>query len=69
MYSICDRGHTHVFYLRNQPLQKKYTDIGLSPLHAQVFYFKNTLSENFHDFHFDHLYMSEKCICIFHKES
>ena len=34
--ATCADGHTFCFYFRNQAAPKKWTEIGLSPLHARV---------------------------------
>ena len=47
-----------IFFLRNEVVTKEYTSMGISPLHARIFYLFITLCNNFHEVHLDNLYMS-----------
>ena len=47
-----------VFFLRNEVFPNEYTSMGLSPLHARVFYLFLTLRNKFHEVHLNNIYMS-----------
>ena len=50
----------HIFIFFQPTPTKKYTNLGLSLLHAQVFALLDTLCSNFYQCHFDNFYMSAK---------
>jgi hypothetical protein len=58
--AICQKGFTWTFYFRNQPAPKRYTDQGISPLHARILAMFDQLKEKYHNCWFDNLYTSAK---------
>jgi hypothetical protein len=58
--ALCDEGYTYSFYFRNDPAPKKYTKMGLSPLHARVMALFDTMKDKNHRVAMDNLYMSAK---------
>ena len=48
------------FLFVQQTTTQKKTNLGILPLHAQVFALFDTLCDDFHKCNFDHLYMSAK---------
>ena len=54
--ALCSNGYTFAFYFRNNPPPSKYTQQGLSPLHAWVVALFNKLNEKFHHCGMDNLY-------------
>ena len=45
--AIADDGYTWDFYFRNEPVPKKWLDMGLIPMHGRLLH----MFENFHDNH------------------
>ena len=58
--ALCNWGYTYTFLLRNEVVQKKYTSMGLSPLHSRVFYLFLSLRNKLHEFYFENIYMRVK---------
>jgi hypothetical protein len=58
--ALCDDGFTYAFYFRNHPAPKKYTKMGLSPLHSRVMALFDTMCDKNHRVGMDNLYMSAK---------
>mmetsp|Transcript_25091 Transcript_25091/g.54722 ORF Transcript_25091/g.54722 Transcript_25091/m.54722 type:complete len:1026 (-) Transcript_25091:83-3160(-) len=58
--AIAENGYTWTFYFRNQPAPKKYTDMGMSPLHARVLFLFDQLKSEYHSCGLDNLYNSAK---------
>lgn len=57
---ICDNGYTYSCYFRMEPAPTKYTNAGLSPLHARVLWLFDQLRDNYHRVFMDNLYLSAK---------
>ena len=58
--ALCDDGYTFTFYLQHDPPPKKYTAIGLSPLHACVLYLFDLYEYEYHICDVGNLYMYAK---------
>lgn len=58
--ALCDDGYTQSFYFRNEPPPSRYTETGLSPLHARVMSLFDTVEDMYHECGVDNLYMSAR---------
>ena len=58
--ALCNDGYTFAFYFRNEPPPKKYTDQGLSPLHARVMALFDKLDATLYRCGMDNLYNSAR---------
>ena len=56
--ALCQDGYTYKVHLRNDPAPRKYTSMGLSPLHARVMWLFDSLNDKFHHCAMDNLYNS-----------
>ena len=45
--ALCDDGYTFAFMFRNKPSPKKWTDQGISPIHARVMSLFDKLNARF----------------------
>ena len=59
-YTLCDYGYTFTFYFRRDPPPAKYTSVGLSPIHARVMDIFDEVTDEYHEFGVNNLYMSAK---------
>lgn len=58
--ALCDSEYTYTFYFQHDPPPKKYTELGLSPLHYCVMYHFDEVEDEYHKCGVDSLYMPAK---------
>ena len=56
--ALCDAGFTYQVFMRNDPAPKKYTRLGLSPLHSRVMALFDSVEDIHHECWMDNLYNS-----------
>eukprot|EP00956_Cyclotella_meneghiniana_P034869 scaffold109003_cov36-Cyclotella_meneghiniana.AAC.1 len=55
---IADDGFTYDFYFRNEPVDKKWTDMGMCPMHARLLHMFSGLRDRGHRVKMDNLFVS-----------
>ena len=55
---IADDGYTQQFYFRNEPVDQKWTAMGLSPMHARLMHMYSNLDDPGHECNMDNLFNS-----------
>ena len=55
---LADDGYTLDFYFRNKPVDNKWTQMGLSPLHARLMHMFSRMDDQGHEVNMDNLYNS-----------
>ena len=58
--ALCDNGYTFTFFFRHEPPPKRYTNKGLSALHARVMSMFDAIEDKNHRCGVDNLYISAK---------
>ena len=61
--TLADDGYTWYFYFRNEPVEEKWLDMGLSPLHCRLMHMFSLLKDTGHTCTMDNLFNSVKFTC------